>query len=85
MFPQKEEQQGKSLKTEIIFVGQALYVLWMTASFFITTFFCQNLRSLMILPDVEPPIEDHYRDIQHDSVKIALDFGKFSSTYKATQ
>ena len=44
-------------------------------AFFITIFFCQNLRSILIAPVLEPPIEDHFNDIQYHSVKVALDFG----------
>ena len=45
-------------------------------SFFLTTFFCQNLRSVLIMPEMEAPIEDYYKDIQYDIVDIALDFGE---------
>ena len=37
-----------------------------------------NLRSFLIIPQLEPPIEDHYRDIQYGTSKIALDSGSFS-------
>ena len=29
------------------------------------------------MPELEPPIEDHYRDIHYESSNVALDFGNF--------
>ena len=55
-----------------------MYLLWITSSFFITSIFCQNLRSVLIYPEIEAPVEDHYKDIRYDRVKIALDFGKYA-------
>ena len=47
----------------------------MIMSFFLTTFFCQNLRSLLIMPEMEAPIENYYKDIHYDIMNIALDNG----------
>ena len=56
-------------------IGQCLYLLWMASSFFLTTLITVNLRSFLIMPELESPIEDHYRDIHYESSNIALDFG----------
>lgn len=66
----------------ILIIGQCLYLLWMTAAFFLVTFFTMNLRATLIMPDLEDPIEDHYKDIQYAKVKVALDYGGYISLIK---
>ena len=55
--------------------GRFLMLKWYLFSFFIVALYCQDLRAMFIIPQMEEPI-DHIDHVDFAKTLMALDSGK---------